>query len=81
MPFEGIKKWCYQSEQNYGESMSKLALQMPLKSICVDLSNPLTRLKNKYKMVVPHEQDGPNPTGICTLSQMRALGFLVKHVR
>ncbi len=49
------------------------------KGICIDLSNPLTRFKTKFQMVIPEISSKKySPTGIMTLSQMKNLRKILK---
>lgn len=70
--FVGIKKLCLRATQ---ENWQRQFDRLGEKSICINLSDPVSRLHNKYQFAVVNELAN-NTTGIMTVAQMKTLNSL-----
>jgi hypothetical protein len=70
--FNGIKKLCFRATQ---ESWQRQYDRLGERSICINLSDPVSRLYNRYQFAVKNELVD-NATGIMTVAQMKTLNTL-----
>ena len=64
--FKGNKKLCFDGDRLKTDEFNKMKNNL---DICYDLNNPVTRLSNRHKMVLPSKLHSRNTgTGIGTIS-------------